>query len=418
MKINARNKDRCDALSPRGVVRAGRALGALLLVVVGTSVAPSTELVLGQSEPEGTQPRQWRVIWREDPAHEATISWNTRKAAKVNRLYYRTADEKPQVVAAQRNGKYAGKPALYYHHVTMNDLKPATRYEIVMESDGQRSAVLFFWTAPATDVPLALVVGGDSRSDREARRQVNQLIAKKFRQYPRLIAFGHGGDFVGSGRSLEQWSHWMTDHELTTTDTGRLLPIVPVLGNHDEGPLFNQIFNFPRRHKNYYVTQLSSHVCLITLNSNMATAGVQATWLKRQLATLRPQYRWLIVQYHRPAFPAVKDPGTALRDWVPLFEQYHVDLVCEFDGHVIKRTMPIRGGKPDPTGVVYVGEGGLGVPQRTPKMDRWYLQAPGKAGSGHHVQLLGFGRKRLDYQAVLLDGSVFDSHSLQPRQSL
>jgi hypothetical protein len=207
----------------------------------------------------------------------------------------------------------------------------------------------------------------------------------------------------------------MTDHELTTTDKGRLLPIIPVLGNHDGGPLFNQIFDFPPRDKNYYVTSLGSQVCLISLNSNIATGGVQARWLERQLSTARPKFRWLIVQYHRPAFPAVKDPGGALKDWVPLFEQYDVDLVCEFDGHVIKRTVPIRNEKMDPTGVVYIGEGGLGVDQREPKIERWYLQAPGKAGSGHHVQLLSFYRDRLEYQAVLLGGTVFDSHSLPVR---
>jgi hypothetical protein len=102
---------------------------------------------------------------------------------------------------------------------------------------------------------------------------------------------------------------------------------------------------------------------------------------------------------------------------VPVFEQYDVDLVCEFDGHVIKRTVPIRDGKMDPSGVVYIGEGGLGVAQRSPNIDRWYLQPPGKAGRGHHVQLLSFQRDRLDYQAILLDGSLFDSHALPVRKN-
>ena len=48
----------------------------------------------------------------------------------------------------------------------------------------------------------------------------------------------------------------------------------------------------------------------------------------------------------------------------PLFDKYHIDIALESDGHCMKRTAPIRHGKKDPTGIVYVGEGGLGVGQR------------------------------------------------------
>ena len=43
----------------------------------------------------------------------------------------------------------------------------------------------------------------------------------------------------------------------------------------------------------------------------------------------RPAHRWLAVQYHRPAFPAVKSPSGALQFWVPLFDRFNVDLVYE-----------------------------------------------------------------------------------------
>jgi hypothetical protein len=93
-----------------------------------------------------------------------------------------------------------------------------------------------------------------------------------------------------------------------------------------------------------------------------------------------------------------------------------VDLVCEADGHCIKRTPPIRGNRIDPTGVVYIGEGGLGVGQRTPKTWRWYLNTPqAKVGSGHHVQLLTFSPDELEIRVILLDGKVFDEHRLAAR---
>ena len=78
--------------------------------------------------------------------------------------------------------------------------------------------------------------------------------------------------------------------------------------------------------------------------------------------------KWKFAVYHHPAYSSApsRDNKDIREHWVPLFEQHQLDLVCEADGHNIKRTVPIRNGKRDPTGVVYIGEGGLGVPQRQP----------------------------------------------------
>ncbi len=60
--------------------------------------------------------------------------------------------------------------------------------------------------------------------------------------------------------------------------------------------------------------------------------------------------RWVLVNYHKPAFPAVKDPedyrfARVHEYWVPLFDQYRPDLVIESDGHCLKRTLSILNGQ-------------------------------------------------------------------------
>ncbi|MGI9457275.1 MAG: metallophosphoesterase family protein, partial [Aeoliella sp.] len=300
-------------------------------------------------------------------------------------------------------------------------LKPASRYHIVCLSDGEESRELHFVTAPDEDVPLSILFGGDSRSGLEDRKKVNGMMARMVDEQiasgrPAILAFAHGGDFIVDGRNLGQWLQWLSDHEITTTGDGRLLPIVPTRGNHDLGPIFDQVFDFPEGDGNYYTTDLSPEVRLTTLNTEISTAGDQREWLAEELLADRWNRRWYLCQYHKPAFPAVKVPSGALTSWVPLFEQYLVDLVCEADGHNIKRTPPIMGHKVDPSGVVYIGEGGLGVGQRTPKTNRWFLQATAdKCGSGHHVHLITFSRERIDCRVVLLNGELFDEFALNPR---
>ncbi len=384
------------------------------------------QIAQADTQVSDTKPKQWRLVWNSNPATTATLCWNTTNAGSEHRVFIRQAGSTDQrTVVAQRNAPYTTQdPKLFFHHAQLKDLLPSTKYHVIMESDGQASPEFYFLTAPAEDVPVAILFGADSRSGQEARRKMNRMLARLLResQQPErvpILALAHGGDFVYDGRKLKLWSQWMEDHELTVSDDGQLLPIIPSRGNHDGGKMFNEVFAFPPEDKNFYGINLSPQVRLLTLNTETSLAGDQRNWLDTDLAKSRTKYRWLLAQYHRPAFPAVKVPWLNLIHWVPLFEKYHLDIACEGDGHNIKRTPPIRDSKFDSQGVVYVGEGGLGVGQRTPKTNRWYLNSTeAKTGQGHHVQLLQFGKEQLTCHVVLLGGKIFDKHSIGVRNTV
>ena len=374
----------------------------LLLSAVAPQQDPWTPL-------EGIAPAQWRLTWTEDPAHRVTISWSTREKGSKHIVRYdivpraEKGERHAHQRTAQQNGAYTlnkeevGKlRGAYYHHARIQNLKPSTTYWFQIESDGVRSPELHFQTAPADDRPFRLVHGGDSRSGHTARRQINTYIGLLADEFPDLIAFAHGGDYILWGELWTHWRPWLSHHELTTSPSGRVLPMIPTRGNHDPGPLFDQIFDGAGDSSlNYYTIDLTPKVSLITLNSEISAAGDQAKWLERELRRLRPKRRWLLAQYHRAIYPAVKNPAAMKEHWVPLFEKYDLDIALESDGHAVKRTVPIRAEALDPTGVVYIGEGGLGVPQREAKSDRWFLQEPGMSGSEHHVVLLEFGEGHL-----------------------
>ena len=134
---------------------------------------------------------------------------------------------------------------------------------------------------------------------------------------------------VSNGGNWGQWKSWFSDHQMTTRDDGRVLPIIPTQGNHEvDTELFNNIFVMkgPSLSRDYYVTKIND-MAIITLNSNISHAGDQKVWLEKKLKVLSKTAKWIIPNYHRPAFPGVKRPGGALKHWVPLFDKYHVDLV-------------------------------------------------------------------------------------------
>ncbi len=401
-----------------------------LVVVAGIFIGIA--LASGQTETAGTQPAQWRMVWKGDPATQALVAWNTRESGQSHLVRFRSKSDGAAAFeerAATKSGEYSYRRQdelpLFYHYVELEQLQPATEYELEMVSDGHVSPRFYFRTAPDGAADFSLLFGSDSRSDHPQRRMMNRLLARLVEEGARsgtgaddILALMHGGDYVFGGTNLTQWSQWMSDHELTTTSDGRLLPIIPARGNHDRGRLFCEVFGFDARdNHNWYAISFGERLRVVTLNTEASVAGNQADWLRQQLAAARPVHTWLVAQYHQPAYPAVKWPSSALNHWVPLFEKYDVDLVCEADGHDIKRTLPIRGGKFAEDGVVYIGEGGLGVPQRTPKSDRWFLQSPGMSGSGHHVQRLRFTADAMTYECVLQEGEICDRWERLRRES-
>ncbi|MBT5909901.1 MAG: metallophosphoesterase family protein, partial [Opitutae bacterium] len=309
----------------------------------------------GLSKLEGSNPAQWRVIWKTDPANKATVSWTTATQGKNHVVHYDLMSKKglPKNYTfkkvSDRNGRFSGSGGEHFHHARLAELKPSTTYWFVIESDGNLSPEMHFTTAPMDDRDFSVIFGGDSRTGHFERAQVNLLMAALSEENPEIIAFAHGGDYIVSGKNWGQWSRWLSQHELTVAASGKVLPIIPTRGNHDGGPLFDEIFDSPggKERENYFSTRLSPQVALVTLNSETKAGGAQRTWLGKTLESLRPKVRWLLAEYHRPAWPAVKKPGAAKEFWVPLFEEFDVDLVVESDGHVIKRTVPIRNEKKD-----------------------------------------------------------------------
>ncbi|MFU8893407.1 MAG: fibronectin type III domain-containing protein [Luteolibacter sp.] len=381
-----------------------------------------------------------RVLWIKNPSREAVISWTTRQPGEKHRIYYDTEAHGTKI-SAYRNQAETFKDGMYtmlevdhrfvepgyYHHVYLKDLTPGTRYHILIESDGRVSRQLNFITALENDMPFQMLFGGDSRIEGKTpyehtdRRKMNDRVRMLFEENPRVLALLHGGDYC----ERAEWRYldaWLTDQDRVITRDGRMLPIIPVRGNHDVQIGFEEMFPWPEMKRSYYyTTQLSSQMALVTLNTEISMGGDQRDWLRDTLPGLREANRWLIASYHRPAYPSVRnmqDGESRRRNFVPHFEANNIDLACESHDHALKRTVPIRDGKHDPdNGIIYIGDGGLGVPQRTPDPSRWWFQGDDSvAKSAHHVHLFDFGEQEFRARAFGMAGEVLDDFTLRPKR--
>ena len=118
--------------------------------------------------------------------------------------------------------------------------------------------------------------------------------------------------------------------------------LLAVLGNHDVTYADAQveILGLPGR---WYSVEIES-VLFIGLDSNLVADTEQMTWLETTLAD-SDQAQWVIVAMHHPAYSAGWHGATAnvQESWVPLFEEYDVDLVLAGHDHDYQRMFPING---------------------------------------------------------------------------
>ena len=361
-----------------------------------------------------------RVIWHSDPSTQAIISWTNSDKNADDKIYihsmkYKIEQNTPKTEYEIFKHTRSIIEEHKLNHVYLNNLIPNKYYYFKIKNKKEETRTFYFKTAHKKNRNFKLIFGGDSRTDHKKRILMNLRIRSLFENNSSILAFVHGGDFISQGHLFSLWKKWFLDYEKTMTNDGRLLPIIPTRGNHEyDENIFNKIFANPGHSKSYYLMNINNF-SLFVLNTVISTAGEQKAWLKEKLQNQSLSSRWIIANYHRPAWPAVKLAGSALTQWVPYFEMFGVDLVFESDGHVLKKTVPIKNKKRnDLSGIIYVGEGGLGVPQRTPKK-RWYLENPGYAVSKDHVQLLSITDNYLNYEVILIDGSIYDSMKLFPR---
>lgn len=363
----------------------------------------------------------YRLVWTDDPATTMTIGWR-QGAGSFSEVRYR---EKGSLAAWQtstsvtqynyQNNENGVDDTLNNSFVTLAGLVPNTDYEFdVCDTAGCSERYMWFRTAPDTAQTVTFIAGGDSRRETStnynnndvARRNGFKLVAK---MRPTFVLFS--GDFMNDG-TFQEWLVWLDEWQLTQSSDGRMYPIVPTHGNHENDVLnmVQQIFHVQGPAGNtadgtYNALSIGGDLLRIwTLNTelepgvgygafqnqNSTAWNEQTSWLGADLAA-NNNVTWKIANYHRPLRPHTsgKSEGNLrYSEWAPLFDQYDVDLAIESDSHMVKYTVPVipslAAGSDEgfieadhnasEHGTVYVGEGSWGAPKRPIDDDKdWTL---------------------------------------------
>lgn len=328
-----------------------------------------------------------------DMKHEHRISWKTEKFGEPGNLEIRPKQSKnitkvnAEVVElpTYNEGKHFG---LYTAHIT--NLTAGTDYEYRISVGKRQSTWMEFKTEPESIAFKALIFGDSQSFD---YKYWEKTAWAAWESNGDAAFFVTMGDLVDNGQDDWQWDAWFDGGaKLLAT-----IPVVPVMGNHEAYSLdwkmakpdyYLSLFALPANGLiglgRYAYSYDYGDVHFIVLNTQLKELHdwypdlleQQQKWLAKDLS--QTQKRWKVVLMHRdvwtyPFNGPLDDIG---QTFVPVFDQYHVDLV--FTGHVhsYARTKALKNGRPDPAGTVYIttGRSGESVWDKSPRkpVDEFY----------------------------------------------
>jgi hypothetical protein len=398
-----------------------RPLAAAILAALPVAFA---EFAGFASTNEGFDPPELYLTWQRDPTTTMTVHWLTASETASTAYFHRPGETAWQ----KATGASRPLPASdrFIHTVELTGLAAGTNCEFCF-APGEKT--FQFRTMPKDlRAPLRFIEGGDVYHTREWMDGMNQLAAKFD---PAFVVIG--GDLAYSMRntnvaeSVTRWFDYFDSWKRNAvTPDGRLIPMLVTLGNHEvagywgktpaDAPGFYALFSMPGP-QGYNVLDFGKYLSLLLLDSGLThpIGGAQRDWLQATLARRR-NVTHVFPFYHIPAYPSRRPeeggengPQTEqARDlWCPLFDRYGVKIAFEHHDHAFKRTFPLRGGKLDPMGTIYLGDGAWGVNVRPADLEhpRWYIA---RTESVRHFYVVTLYADQRHIVAVNEQGQIFD----------
>lgn len=324
-------------------------------------------------------PRALFLTWQRDPTTTMTVQWLGAENDAV---------ERPIWFAKHGTNAWHKKPAaarqfpMTDHSILraeLEGLEPDTEYvfRVGLDSAEQR-----FRTMPAKATNAIHFVSGGDAGIGAHPVATNRVAAA---QAPMFVVIG--GDIAyENGRAPAPFIEFLSNYSRDLrVDRNRMIPLLGCLGNHEvdggygksrkEAPFFYSVFDGLFPDTGYACLDFGDYMSLVLLDTNHTTPvkGEQTDWLAKTLKD-REDKPSVFVFNHVPAYPSVRvftgndgEAGTGAdnrRYWSPLFERYNVDAVFEHHDHAYKRSHPLLDGRPDPKGVLYLGDGSWGKIRR------------------------------------------------------
>ncbi|MFJ3302558.1 fibronectin type III domain-containing protein [Streptomyces sp. NPDC086549] len=386
--------------------------GTAQAAVPTQATAPATETVDGAL----VAPFGRHLAFGNDPSTEMTISWQVPVAVKKPfiRIGAHPWDLSRKIEAEVRSlytpaGVGAsGDHTQYYLHAKLTHLRPGRTYYYGVGHEGFDPAephllgtLGTFTTAPGCQEPFTFTAFGDQGVSYHALANDSLILGQNpaFHLHAGDIAYGDpsgAGKTTDTGFDSRTWDQFLYQ----TESVAKQVPWMVSYGNHDMEAWYSpngyggeearwtlpdngpDAKNLPGVYSFVYgntaIISLDPNDVSFEIPANLGiSGGTQTKWFEAQLKKFRASkdIDFIIVFFHHCAYctsTAHASEGGVRQEWVPLFDQYQVDLVINGHNHQYERTDVIKGNQvvkklpigetaySDTEGTVYVTAGAAG----------------------------------------------------------
>lgn len=311
-------------------------------------------------DPKTSIVAQWRT------ADETTRATAIRFAEGADLPAAELTQTKPGIEFGYRG---AGSDIVRMHQAHLCGLKPGTAYSYqvgAIDRTGTEhfSPVYTFRTAPdVTAQPDGEVVFGFVGDCRGGYDIWQQLTAQIKARMPDLILFS--GDAVTFGIAQSEWDEFLGRAEPLFAR----VPVIATNGNHENNAVnYYSQFALPGDQQNFGLDYGYAHITVgnDTPEDGASIAGAFRDAIAADFEASKSA-RWKMFMHHQPMFSASTRHGsneTLQAAWLPIVDQYGIDLVLNGHEHNYELTKPLVNGQPQPTSdnaTTFVIAGGAGA---------------------------------------------------------
>lgn len=357
-------------------------------------IARAVAIVSGQEikpllDSEG---RYIRQIVAKDNSTSRTIMWQSDSSEPDAVIEYRLVSSDDIKTLSASDAAFTDDGSMtYIHEGTIIDLTPDTKYEYrIGYSTDRRSDWYPLETAGAGEYEV--LIYPDSQSGDYSGWE--QLVKNSADRNPNAALYISMGDLVDNGEQAYQWRTWLD----SIKPLSARIPLAPTLGNHEMYTL-DWKMREPRAYLNYFDvpsngnTTFDRHyysydygdVHYVVLDTQLYESthednhdvhhpdlyDVQVQWLRQDLASNTK--KWTVVLMHRDPFQyAFNRPGASRAAgfdeegvlFMPIFDEFHVDLVLSAHLHSYRNRGHVRNFERDASGPLYILTGIAGDARR------------------------------------------------------
>ncbi|GHF90016.1 FN3 domain-containing metallophosphoesterase family protein [Thalassotalea marina] len=312
-------------------------------------------------------------------------------------------------------------PAVRYHQVTFDQLKPDTAYLYrVRGSEGKWSQWFHAKTASGlTSATTKFLYFGDAQNG--MRDFWPAMLRKGTKHMPDADFALYAGDLVDHGERDQEWAQWYSAGKAVYAET----PVVPVVGNHEFAhkqyaannkqwllsDFWRAQFALPENKELPESLQETTYVLhypnvdVFVLNTearhDKKVFNQQAQWLTKLLSNSHA--KWKVLAFHHPIFSNCGMPlGTKGQDepqirevLLPIIKKYQIDLVLQGHDHAYSRGS-IAGKNNDTVNSVFVTA--TSSPKAYPVKSMLWQEY-----QSYQVSLQRVGENTPTYQTLIID---------------